>query len=108
MVDRNDESPGPPWIRVNPHKDGTPSEGCLIRNNIVSSVIATGDTVADHNHLLTAGDDLFVDPDYFDFHLRADATAVIDVGSADLAPSEDHDGIIRPQGAGIDLGCYER
>lgn len=108
VVDRNDESPGPPWIRVNPHKDGTPSEGCLIRNNIVSSVIATGDTVADHNHLLTAGDDLFVDPGYFDFHLRADATAVIDVGSSDLAPSEDLDGIVRPQGAGIDLGCYER
>ncbi len=108
VVDQNDESPGPPWILVNPHKDGTPSQGCVIRNNIAATITATGDTIVDYNHRLTADDNLFVDPDNFDFHLRADATVVIDAGSPDMAPSEDLDGLARPRGAGIDLGCYEQ
>ena len=108
VADQNNDLPGPPWIMVNPHKDGTPSRGCVIRNNIAPTITATGDTVEDHNHRLVADDALFVDPQNFDFHLRADATVVIDAGSLDLAPSDDLDGLARPRGAGIDLGCYER
>jgi hypothetical protein len=109
VVDADDdpESPGPPWIMFHDHKDGTPSSGCLIRNNIAATISTSGDTVADHNYLLQDGDTLFQDPVTDDYHLRADADAVIDAGSADQAPTTDKDGTARPQGAGIDLGCYE-
>jgi len=107
VVDQNDTSPGPPWIFISPHKDGTPSRGCIIRNNIAATITATGDTVADHNHLLTDTRALFVNPDLFDFHLRSGADAVIDTGSPLLAPDLDLDGLARPRGDGIDPGCYE-
>lgn len=107
VADINSASPGPPWIRVNPHKDGTPSRGCVIRNNIAPTIVATGDTVEDHNHLLTASDNLFENPDVFDYHLRSNATEVIDQGSSESAPDIDLDGVERPRGSGIDLGCYE-
>jgi parallel beta-helix repeat protein len=107
VVDQNDASPGPPWILVNPHKDGTPSRGCVIRNNLAATITATGDTVADHNLLLTDRNALFVDPARFDFHLRPDALSAIDTGSSLLAPATDLDGETRPRGSGIDLGCDE-
>jgi len=107
VVDINDTSPGPPWIMVNPHKDGPPSQGCVIRNNIASSFVVTGDTLADHNYQLQASDNLFIDPAAFDYHLRADAAEVIDQGSSTLAPEDDLDGVSRPQGGGVDIGAYE-
>jgi hypothetical protein len=109
VVDADDdpESPGPPWIMFHDHKDTTPSSGCLIRNNIAASISTSGDTVADHNYLLQEGDTIFEDPANDDYHLRADATNVIDAGSSDQAPTTDKDGTSRPRGSGIDPGCYE-
>jgi parallel beta-helix repeat protein len=107
VVDLNDASPGPPWILVNAHKDGTPSQGCVIRNNIAATITATGDTASDHNLLLTDRNSLFVNPALVDFHLRPEAHEAIDTGSDLLAPVIDMDGVARPQGGGIDLGCYE-
>lgn len=107
VVDLNNERPGPPWIAINPHKDGTASQNCLIRNNIAATITATGDTIEDHNYRLAEGDNLFVAPEAFDFHLRDTATAVIDAGRAEQAPTIDLDGLLRPRGDGIDLGCYE-
>jgi hypothetical protein len=108
VVDINNTSPGPPWIMVSPHKNGTPSQGCVIRNNIAATITATGNTVEDHNHLLTAEDHLFIDPDRFDYHLRAENhSPVIDQGSDDSAPFNDRDGATRPKGKGVDIGCYE-
>ena len=36
------ERPGPPWIDVSSHKDGTPSEDIVIRNNLVMNAGAYG------------------------------------------------------------------
>ena len=86
-------------------KNGTPSRGCVIRNNLAAAIRATGDTVTDYNFLITDRNALFVDPVRFDFHLRPDAHGAIDTGSDLLAPSVDLDGEQRPNGIGIDLGC---
>jgi len=42
-----------------------------------------------------------------DYHVRA-ASPAIDAGLSADAPAHDLDGISRPQGAGIDIGAYER
>ena len=98
VVDLNDTDPGPPWIMID-HKDGRPSVDCLIRNNIAATITATGDTIADHNLLLSDAESLFSDPAGFDFHLRADAYEAIDSGSSLLAPAVDLDGVARPRAA---------
>ncbi len=50
---------------------------------------------------------LFEDLGNWDFHLREGSIA-IDKGTADNAPPNGHDGVSRPQGAGFDIGAYER
>jgi parallel beta-helix repeat protein len=52
------------------------------------------------------GDPLWVDPANGDFHLQAGSPAV-DHGSANLAPSDDFDGVARPQGSSFDIGALE-
>lgn len=109
VVDIDTATDPSPWVMFNPHKDGTPSQGCVIRNNLVSnSIVATGDTVYDHNLLVTDPSVLFENPADLNFHLRADALDAIDTGSSLLAPASDLEGTVRPQADGIDLGCYER
>jgi hypothetical protein len=56
------------------------------------------------------GDPRFVSPAFGevgDYHLL-DNSPAIDAGTADGAPSTDLEGISRPQGAGYDIGAYER
>ena len=109
LDNRPDGGYGPPWIAVEDHKDGRRSSGITIRNNLTHTLnLDADDSVADHN-LRYAGDPhaLFVDATGFDLHLRADASAAIDMGSSEGAPATDHDGTPRPQGAAIDLGAYE-
>ena len=106
-ADTSEGSPGPPWIMFHDHKEGSPSSGCLIRNNVAASFNTSGDTAADHNYQLDEVDAIFVDPTNYDYRLRADAVELIDTGSVDQAPATDKDGTARPQGEGIDLGCYE-
>lgn len=100
-------TPGPSWILVTDHKDGTPSEECVVKNNIANTFAVDGE----QSHNLTLNNIAayglhFADPLAFDFHLQAGSSA-IDQGDATVAPAIDHDGILRPQGAGVDIGAYE-
>lgn len=109
VIDVNTVSPGPPWIMVTAHKDGTPSSDVVVRNNLATDFNVSGTNVlSDHNTELTAAmlAQYFVAPATFDLHLVPGAPAV-NAGSADLAPPLDRDRIPRPQGAAVDLGAYE-
>lgn len=85
--------------------------GNVIVNNIMTGNAtgpvsgSTAGIALDHN--LTSGDPLYVAPDKGDFHLRTGSPA-IDTGSSAIAPAYDASGTPRPQGAGVDLGVFER
>ncbi len=108
VVDINEVSPGPAWIRVASHKDGRPSEGCIVRNNIATGIYVGSETISDHNLKIDFewAKKYFVNYAGLDLHLTSDSPA-IDVGEMEFAPSKDKDGVKRPQGNGIDLGAYE-
>jgi parallel beta-helix repeat protein len=110
VVDNNLTPSPDPWIMVNNHKNGTPSSGVVVRNNIATDYSLTGGVTADHNVEITMNQaaNYFVNPSggTGNYHLKSTSPA-IDAGSSLLAPSIDKDGISRPQGAGFDLGCYE-
>jgi hypothetical protein len=107
VIDNVDGQPGPPWIMVTDHKDGTPSSNVVVRNNLATDFDLSGNNITDdHNLLIDDAAAVFVAPP-FDLHLVA-GSAAVDAGSAELAPDSDIEGHHRPQGAGIDLGAYER
>lgn len=106
VLDPNAESPGPPWIKLTEHKDGTPPENCIVRNNLATAFTSsTSGVTEDHNIVLDDLTKYFVNPPY-DVHLLDNAPA-IDQGVSDLAPQADIEGIPRPQGSAVDVGAYE-
>ncbi len=87
----------------------TASENTIVRNNLVDSEISApgiGHTI-DHNIIVSDPVRYFRDPDSFDMRHKEGSPA-IDAGGAELAPEIDIDGVKRHQGAGIDVGPYER
>ena len=108
VLDLNTVDPGPPWIMVTAHKDGTPSRDTLVRNNLTADLSVSGDTVVADGNLILPGnpEGFFVDLAHLDVHLAAGSPA-IDRGVAGQSPAADADGIARPQGAGVDVGAYE-
>jgi hypothetical protein len=109
VIDINASSPGPPWIMVDPHKDGRPSENVVVRNNLATDYSLVGtNIVSDHNieFTMATAASLFVSPPY-DLRPRA-GSAAIDAGASALAPALDVERVVRPQGASVDLGAYER
>jgi parallel beta-helix repeat protein len=107
VIDNVDGQPGPPWIMVTDHKNGTPSSNVVVRNNLATDFELSEDNITDdHNLLIEDAASLFVAPP-FDLHILA-GSAAIDAGSAELAPAVDIEGRHRPEGAGFDLGAYER
>jgi hypothetical protein len=52
------------------------------------------------------GDPQFVDVASRNFHLKSTSPA-IDSGASGLAPDQDFDGTLRPQGSGDDIGAFE-
>jgi hypothetical protein len=107
VVDRNNTSPGPPWISITKHKDGTLGTGNVVRNNLTTSMSNdAGIGTVDFNIIVSNYDDFFVDYNLFDLRLKEGCPA-IDAGTDEEAPMIDRDGITRPQGAGFDVGAYE-
>ncbi|MBN2339995.1 MAG: right-handed parallel beta-helix repeat-containing protein [Deltaproteobacteria bacterium] len=106
VLDPNQEDPGPPWIMVTEHKDGTSPENCIVANNLTTA-LANSDVVTEAgNMIIDDPSTLFVDVDTYNFHLLQECAAV-DAGLAEYAPQIDKDGIVRPQGTGVDVGAYE-
>lgn len=107
VLDVNNTTPGPPWIKITAHKNGTAPSGCVVRNNLATAFTSdkTGVT-EDHNITIKDPALHFVDAAKFDVHLLATSTA-IDAGDSQLAPTIDIEGRPRPQGAGFDVGAYE-
>lgn len=108
VLDQNTSTPGPPWIMIGNHKNGTPPENCVVRNNLATA-FRPADTgvVSDHNLVVEKAAAFFVNAAAFDVRLLPNAAA-IDAGSPELAPSQDIDRAPRPQGGRVDIGAYER
>ena len=106
VLDPNTAKPGPAWIRIGKHKDGTAPTGCVVRNNIAHAFTSDPAVAQDHNVKISDPTKLFVDPAAYDLHLLPGCAAV-DTGSAKGAPTTDVDGISRPQGKAVDVGAYE-
>jgi hypothetical protein len=107
VLDSYGGDPGPPWIMIGPHKDGTPSDGSVIRNNLTTAIQIEGKGVtADHNMIIKNADKIFVDAAGHDLRLKKGSKAV-DAGNPDLAPNLDRDKVPRPSGDGYDIGAYE-
>jgi hypothetical protein len=108
VLDVNTERPGPPWISIDKHKNGTLSSGCIVRNNLSTSfdLDTASDITDDHNIRIVDPGDFFVNPAEFNVQLIP-GCAAIDSGSSNLAPSRDIIGTSRPWGSGVDIGAYE-
>ncbi|MBN2723769.1 MAG: right-handed parallel beta-helix repeat-containing protein [Deltaproteobacteria bacterium] len=107
VVNRDPDAEPDPWIRIDPHKDGRNSAGCIITGNIaVNSIIATGDTVETSNYLVDDNtlDTCFADPSMNDYHLLEECPAV-NSGNPDNFTINDMDN--NPRDSEPDCGCYE-
>ncbi|MCB0664933.1 MAG: right-handed parallel beta-helix repeat-containing protein [Saprospiraceae bacterium] len=97
--------PNGTWIMVNDHKNGTPSSGCVIQNNL-SFGFSYGQETDFLNNLLIAGYQNFVNASAVDFHLKPGSDA-IDMGYNQGAPPIDIERNPRPVGGVVDVGAYE-
>jgi len=107
VIDPNDQRPGPAALRVSRHKRGTASSGCIIRNNLVSSLQVQGEGMTvDHNLVVDSPETVFADIAKHDCRLREGSPA-INAGVKDLAPGVDIANTRRPRGSAVDIGAYE-
>jgi len=104
-----DITPGASWIRVADHKDGTPSEDCIVVNNICNRTTTGPETSTMHNLIIDSYalyDENF--EYYSDSNLKLKETsAAIDAASDGHAPAFDLENTLRPQGVSSDIGAYE-
>ena len=78
---------------------GHQNQNLIVRRNVPANQVRM-------YHNLIEGDARFVNATEGDFHLLAGSPA-IDTALADLAPSVDRDGVVRPLGEAVDIGAYE-
>ncbi|MDF1546985.1 MAG: right-handed parallel beta-helix repeat-containing protein [Bacteroidales bacterium] len=116
-----DQIPGDdlsPWIMITDHKNGTPSENCLIVNNIVSRAVnAEGNNVLEKKNYIIGHNnysqnaEIFINPDQFNFHLLINDFTnqnIIDKGefiNGLLSSEIDKDNVNRT--VPPDIGAYE-
>ena len=110
VIDNNNAPEPDPWIMVTNHKNGTPSSGVIVRNNISNDFSFAGGVTEDHNIEITMNQasTYFENPSggTGDYHSIVTSPA-IDAGSGVNVPNIDKDGVSRPQGNGFDIGAYE-
>ena len=83
-------------------------EGMTLGKQKMGSNASNSAIEGEGNITLSGGlDDLFEYPEEKNFKLKP-GIPVIDKGAGKKAPETDRDGVKRPQGAGIDIGPYER
>lgn len=106
-----DQIPGDdlsPWIRISNHKNGSPSENCLIINNIAMRTISVeGSNVTERNNYVIGHDnysqlaDLFVNPAGFDLNLLTNELTIENI----IDKGEKVDGLVSSE---IDKAQNER
>ncbi len=100
-------TPGASWIRINEHKDGRPSQDCIVSNNITNSL--AGNAIYLTNVILANTSEYeahFTDVKSYDVHLLQNSS-IIDFGNNEYASTDDLDYNERPQGTAIDPGAFE-
>ncbi len=99
--------PGGAWIMIADHKNGSPSTGCTVKNNVANKFTIPGSFSGNKvlNSKFQYGQN-FVDYSANDFHLLS-KSSLINKADNSLAPAVDIEGVSRPQGDGSDIGCYE-
>lgn len=98
-------TPGASWIQVDNHKDGTPSEDCLVANNVANQIMVDGVTI--NNTTLSSKseyDEHFEDYSTYNFSLLP-TSSLID--SADPAYSISYDFAQNLRDDRPDIGAYE-
>ncbi|MGI9415518.1 MAG: choice-of-anchor Q domain-containing protein, partial [Hyphomicrobiales bacterium] len=117
VIDPNRVKPGPPWVTITKHKNGTPPENSFIINNLAPSFNAKGfskghfptsrkGVTARNNMRVFDPVVYFRDPAKGDLRLIPGSRPV-DAGTLDLTPAEDIDGAPRLRGKSVDVGAYE-
>ncbi|PPB79664.1 parallel beta helix pectate lyase-like protein [Albidovulum inexpectatum] len=100
-----------PWIRLSPHKNGTPSQNVTVANNLVNgnkvSTNAQRGIVETNNVIVRNHASQFVDFKGLDFGLSNPQAAGVDAGDPQYAPPKDITGASRPLGKAPDAGAYE-
>lgn len=67
---------GPPWIKLDWHKNGTPSTGCLIERNLTTRIVATSAQARIQDNLIMRDPrDWVEDFDNFNMRIQSDSEA---------------------------------
>ena len=117
VIDPNKTKPGPPWITITAHRNGTPPQNSFLINNIAPSFNARGFNkgrfrtsrkgVTSRNNIRVFGPGVyFQDPEHGDLRLKPGSRPV-DAGTPEMAPATDIEGNPRPRGKAVDVGAYE-